>query len=80
MPSLSLAIKKNKNQQVLLKIAESILILAKQDITLCGDGTEEDDNFMQLLKLRIWLWFWLPYIEESHSQACSMFLSRLQLL
>ena len=52
MLSLSLAAKKNANRQVLLKIAQNILFLAKQGIPLRGDGTEIDSNFMQLLKLR----------------------------
>ena len=52
MLSSSLTTKKNANRQVLLKIAQNILFLAKQGIPLRGDGTEEDGNFMQLLKLR----------------------------
>ena len=51
MLSSSLATKKNANQQVLLKIAQNILFLVKQGIPIRGDGTEEDGNFMQLLKL-----------------------------
>lgn len=52
MLSSSLATKKNENRQVLLKIGKSILFLVKQEILLCGDDTEKDGNFMQLLKLR----------------------------
>ena len=52
MLSSSLATKKTANRQVLLRISMSILFLAKQGIPLRGDGTEEDGNFMQLLKLR----------------------------
>ena len=52
MLSSSLAAEKTANRQVLLRISKSILFLAKQGIPLHGDGTEEDGNFMQLLKLR----------------------------
>ena len=51
MLSSSLATKKNANWQVLRKVTQNILLLVKQRIPLHRDGTEEDGNFMQLLKL-----------------------------
>lgn len=51
MLSSSLAVKKKANRQVLMKIAQNILFLAKQGIPLHGDSSEVDSNFMQLLKL-----------------------------
>ena len=52
MLSSSLAVKKKANRQVLTKIAQNILFLAKQGIPQRGDGSEVDSNFMQLLNLR----------------------------
>ena len=51
MLSSSLAVKNKVNWQVLTKIAQNILFLAKQGILLRGDGSEVDSNFMQLLNL-----------------------------
>ena len=39
------------NRQCLLKVLSNIRFLAQQGIALCGDGDENDSNFIQLLKL-----------------------------
>lgn len=42
---------KDENRRMLLKIISSLRFLAQQSLALGGDGTEDDGNFMQLLKL-----------------------------
>lgn len=41
-----------RTMQCLLKVLSNIRFLARQGIALCGDGDENDSNFIQLLKLR----------------------------
>lgn len=43
---------KEINRRMFVKIVTSIKYLARQGISLRGDGDEEDGNFMQLLRLR----------------------------
>lgn len=43
---------KEINRRMFVKIVTSIKYLARQRISLRGDGDEEDGNFMQLLRLR----------------------------
>ena len=52
MLSTSHASEKAVNRQCLMKIAENIRFLARQGLSLCGDGTEDNSNFNQLLHLR----------------------------
>ena len=52
MLSTSHASEKAVNRQCLMKIAENIRFLARQDLSLRGDGTEDNSNFNQLLHLR----------------------------
>ena len=42
---------KQQNREILLKLMCSICFLARQGLALRGDATEEDGNFLQLLKL-----------------------------
>ena len=52
--SLNAAHEKEKqmNCEYLLRVLQNIRFLARQGIALCGDGNEDDSNFIQLLKLR----------------------------
>jgi len=43
---------KAENRQILYKILTNVLYLAHQGLPLRGDGTEDDSNYTQLLKLR----------------------------
>ena len=38
--------------EYLLKVLQNICFLSQQGIALCGDGNEDDSNFIQLLKLK----------------------------
>ena len=50
--STSHASEKAVNRRCLMKIAENIRFLARQGLSLHGDGTEDNSNFNQLLHLR----------------------------
>ena len=50
--SESYATEKKKNREYLLKILQNVRFLARQDLALRGDGSEENSNFVQLLRLR----------------------------
>ena len=52
MPSASHAAEKALNRQCLLKIAQNIRFLARQGLSLCGDGSNDNSNFNQILLLR----------------------------
>ena len=52
MLSTSHASEKAVNRQCLMKIAENIRFLARQGLSLRGEGTEDNSNFNQLLHLR----------------------------
>ena len=41
-----------ENRQCLIKIIESLQYLGRQGLALRGDQSDEDSNFVQLLKLR----------------------------
>ena len=41
-----------ENRKCLMKIIETIQFLGRQGLALRGDGSDENSNFMQLLKLR----------------------------
>ena len=43
---------KETNRRMLLKVVSCIRYLARQGLALRGDGDEQDENFMQLLKLK----------------------------
>eukprot|EP00117_Sycon_ciliatum_P008412 scpid101383/ scgid11122/ Zinc finger MYM-type protein 1 len=43
---------KEENRKCFLKIVSNLQFLARQGLALHGDGSEEDSNFMQVLKLR----------------------------
>ena len=53
MLSSTFAIEKQDNPCYLLKVAETIKLLARQGIPLRGDGDEADSNSMQLLHLHV---------------------------
>ena len=53
MLSSTLATVKRDNRCLLPKVAENIKFLARQGITLRGDGDEAGSNFVQLLNLRV---------------------------
>ena len=44
--------KTKENRQCLIKIIESLQYLGRQGVALRGNRSDEDSNFMQLLKLR----------------------------
>ena len=44
--------KMKENRQCLIKIIESLQYLGRQGLALRGDQSDEDSNFVQLLKLR----------------------------
>ena len=48
----SYANEKKKNMKYLLKILQNVHFLARQDLALQGDGSEENSSFVQLLRLR----------------------------
>lgn len=50
--SMAHAAEKCTNRQCLTTIAQNIHFLARQGISLRGDGKEDDSNFYQLLHLR----------------------------
>ena len=52
MLSTTHASEKAVNRQCLMKIAQNIRFLARQGLSLRGDGTEDNSNFNQLLLLR----------------------------
>ena len=52
MLSTSHASEKAVNRQCMMKIAQNIKFLARQGLSLRGDGTEDNSNFNQLLRLR----------------------------
>ena len=51
--STSHASEKAMNRQCLMKIAQNIRFLARQGLSLRGDGAEDNSNFNQLLHLRV---------------------------
>ena len=53
MLSTSHAPEKAINRQCLIKIAQNIRFLAIQGLSFCGDGTEDNSNFNQLLHLTV---------------------------
>ena len=44
--------RRKKNGEYLLKILQNVRFLARQDLVLRDDGSEENSNFVQLLRLR----------------------------
>jgi len=52
MLSTSHASEKAVNRQCMMKVAQNIRFLARQGLSLRGDGTEDNSNFNQLLRLR----------------------------
>jgi len=43
---------KQMNREYFLKVLQNVRFLARQGIAFRGDGSEDDSNFIQLLKLR----------------------------
>ena len=50
--SKSYANEKKKNREYLLKILQNFRFLVRQDLALRGDGSEGNNNFVQLLRVR----------------------------